>query len=396
MTKILHIFRKEVREMFRDKRVINGAFVMPVFVIVLMLFLFGFLQDTIKKKRPIELFVVAATAPSAELNAQILGKEAIVKTVPTLEEGRKKVQDGEAKVVMEFAPDFASRIDAGGAPLKILYDETSPLSQLAMRDVVGKVDLFNRTRAAKTLEDLGISPAVMVPIAPSPENVSKPTGLNNEFLISLLPYLIIIWAFYGGFSIVSDLVAGEKERGTLETLLISPAHRNEICLGKFLSLAMVCLASSLISVVAVLLFASLPIPMISKLFPQGVSVGLPTIAAVIAVLIPLVASFAGLLLAVSALAKNMREAQTYLTLVSFVVLMPAIFSQFLGFTDLTKSAWVRFVPILNTAIDVRAALMGKIEWGWIAVTVAISMAIAAVMLFWVVRLFQKEQILTRV
>jgi len=396
VNKILIVFRKEVREMFRDKRVINGAFVMPVFVIVLMLFLFGFLQDTVRKKRPIDLYVVSATAPANALSEQILGKDALIKTVPSLDEGRRMVRDGDAKVVIEFAPDFGNRIAAGAAPLKILFDETSPLSQLAMRDVVGKIDLFNRTRAAKTLESKGISPAVMIPIAPSPENVSKPTGLNNEFLISLLPYLIIIWAFYGGFSIVSDLVAGEKERGTLETLLISPAHRNEICLGKFLALAMVCLASSLISVVAVFLFASLPIPMIAKLFPQGMSVSLPTIAAVIAVLLPLVASFAGLLLAVSALAKNMREAQTYLTLVSFVVLMPAIFSQFLGFTDLTKSTWVRFVPILNTAVDVRSALTGKIEWGWIGVTVAISLGIAAVMLFWVVRLFQKEQILTRV
>ena len=91
----------------------------------------------------------------------------------------------------------------------------------------------------------------------------------------------------------------------------------------------------------------------------------------------------------------MREAQTYLTLVGFLVIMPAIFSQFIGFTDSQNALWVRLTPVLNSAVALKEALVGELELVPFLMTVGISLALAAIALrvcFW---LFSREQILTR-
>jgi sodium transport system permease protein len=106
--------------------------------------------------------------------------------------------------------------------------------------------------------------------------------------------------------------------------------------------------------------------------------------------------FASLLLTFSTYAKNPREAQSYISLASFIVVVPAAFSQLIGLTDAGSQNWVNFVPVLNAANNIRNALLGKPDWPGTAITVLVSGAIAAVLVSIVVKLFNREQVLTRV
>lgn len=394
MTPTLIIFRKEFREMLRDKRVRSSAFFAPLIMIFMMMILFGFLGDTLSKPSNQKVYVVKAdNVVIHELEAEKLN----VIFLDTVADGEKMIQDGKASVVLAFDPKFTENIaESKPAGITALYDPKQPKSEIvlaSLREAIGKM---NKDTLKSLLRRKGVDPAMADPVNLTAKVVKVGEGSTSEIIVSLLPYLIVIWAFYGGFGIASDLVAGEKEKNTLETLLISPVDRNQIALGKFFALAAVCLISSLSSLLGIVLVKVVNLPMTQTLFSKGLGITPVSATIIVAVLLPAVALFASVLLAISAYARNPREAQTHLTVASFVVLAPAIFSQFIGFTDLSTARWINLVPVLDTATQIRQALLGKFDPVAIGTTIGVSLLLAAISMRVAVHLFNREEVLVRV
>jgi sodium transport system permease protein len=387
---ILHVYRKEVRDMFRDKRVRYSAFVGPIFTIVLMIGLLGFIANTVGKKEGQKIHLVKTTHPAAD----ILRKAKFdVVDVASKEEGEKLVREGKAHVVLLFGP----KSKEGQTEIQAFYDPKEQTAQIGLSVVQKVYEEVNRQVlkglfAAKGLPQ-GSDQAFK--IVERTVQVGAKEGAG-EFLLGFLPYLTIIWAFYGGMGIASDLVAGEKEKNTLETLLISPAVRTQIVMGKFLALSTVCLMSSLSCILGLKLVSVLKLPGTDVMFKGGFGVTPAAFAMILAILVPLVAFFASLLIAISSFARNPREAQTYLGQFSLVVMLPAVFSQFIGLTDAGHSMWINFVPVLNAANGIRSALLGKAEFTGIAITVGTSLVIALAAIRLTIHMFNREEVLVRV
>jgi sodium transport system permease protein len=390
-----HIFRKEMREMLRDRRVLTSAVVGPIFLMVVMVLLFGFLQDSLSKPKPQTIYVVGslptgqtALKPSAGL---------IIKHVDSVEAGKGLIREGKAKLVVAFRDlGVAERGQEPPKAVDAYFNPEEPLSGLAMQAVRRGVQEFNKVKVGAILAANGVSKEMAEPMRLVEKPVRTSKGLGSAMIVGMIPYLIVIWAFYGGFSVVTELVTGEKEKNTLETLLITPVSRQQIALGKFWALCCVCLTSSLMSLLCLIAMGLMRLPMTTGLFPDGVSASPLMLLGVAAVLLPLVALFAGVLLSISTFARNTREAQTHLTLVSFLVLMPAIFSQFIGYTDFAHAPWVPFVPILNSATCIKDALMGKFDGTALSITIGTSLVLAAMSMRWAIWMFGREQVLTRV
>jgi len=187
------------------------------------------------------------------------------------------------------------------------------------------------------------------------------------------------------------MMAGEKERGTLETLLLSPVKRNDIALGKILALSVICLASALSAVLGVVLTNT-----IQKQSGMALQLTPVSIAAIIAMVLPLVAMFSALLFVVSTWAKNMREAQTYLTSLSFVILIPAVFSNIIGFTGMDKAPWLKLVPVLNVGAGLRQALMGATDWSLVGVAAIVHLVVAIVCWQIILRMINRDRVLVRI
>jgi sodium transport system permease protein len=196
-------------------------------------------------------------------------------------------------------------------------------------------------------------------------------------------------------SIVSDLVAGEKEKLTLETLLIAPVKRTQVVLGKFLALSSISMSGCMSAVLGVFIITQLKLNSTKHILEGGLGFGPLEIIAVLSSLVPLVCLLSGLMLAISAYAKNMREAQSHLGIASIAVLMPMMMTQFLGFTEFAKSGWMSAIPILNTATVIRAALQGKLEWTPVVISILVNGILALAMLTITTRMFQREKILVR-
>lgn len=368
--------------MLRDRRVVVGSFLMPVLVILLMMKLISAVESSVSQSRESVITVVAGA--DQRLLTQML-KNQNVETVPTLEAGREKVRAGKARLVVEFTPQSNGQTKA-----LALYDSGEPLSQVVLEAFNRAITQQNTETAKQRIKAAGLDETTIEPIKVEPEDLATKEAQGAAGLASFIPYIIILWAFYGGIASVSDLVAGEKERGTIETLLVSPVSRTNILFGKSLALGLICLASGLFGLIGVGLSAMMGSS------TGAVSLGLEGLMVSIVALIPLVLTFTGLLMAVSTYARNMRESQTYLSVASFVVLMPAIFSNMIGFTDLANTLWIKFVPVLSTSIAIRSAILGKPDWTAAMGSLSVNLVLTVVLFVITWKMFHREAILARV
>lgn len=382
------IFMKELREMFRDKRVRSGALVTPVILVFSILLLFGFIIDTLARPENMKLSIIG----SGPLVEQLKAAKVTVDVIPSVAEAKAKIRAGKARLVLEMPSE-------GAAPgkqvvVRAYYDDKDEKAQIQIAQTRAIFSKLSNELLLQTLATEGLPKEAAEPIKfeEKPIKVGSEQGAS-DFVIKLLPYIIVIYAFYGGMGSVGDLVAGEKEKKTLETLLITPVSRSDIAYGKFLALATLCLASSLSAVVGLLLAGVIKLKIFEKLFPEGLGVSALSLGLVVLVLLPAVVLFASLMLAISTRSKNLREAQTQLTMASLIVLMPAMFSQFIGLTDFANAMWVNTVPVLNTANAIRNVLLGKPELVPIAVGVVVNAVLGVIALAWAIRLFKQEAVL---
>jgi sodium transport system permease protein len=389
------VFRKELMDMLRDKRVRSAAFISPIVLVLALLTILGNVIGGIESggKKPSSTRVGAVKGSAA---AGLLARAGFgVAAFPDEAQLAAAVAAGTPKVGVVDSPPVQ-----GVTTMRVLFDGTEQLSQITLSRVRGALEGVNAKSLDAYLKTNGVPERLTRPLKIEQKDVAAaPDGKRkgaSEMIVGFLPYLVVIWAFYGGMSTASDLVAGEKEKATLETLLISPVSRTQIVLGKLAALTTICLASSLASLVGLTIYRVVQPPG-SKLMLEG-GLGITPVSAliVLAILVPLCVLFASILLTFSTVARNSREAQTYLGIGSLVVVMPAMFSQFIGLTEYSKAAWVNLVPVLNAATQIRAALLGRPDAMGTAITVGSTLVLAAAAVALIVSLFNRESVLTRV
>ena len=389
MNDTLIIVKKELREMFRDKRVRFNAFFMPIVLILMMIKLFGFVMNTAVSATKATVYLVST---NSGIEQTITKGGLTIKTIPTVEEGIKLIQQEKAKLILAPQPPTTD----GQIKVEAYYDPKQQTGNLALSGITQAFAVANKDSLTATLREKMIPETAAEHFKLVPKEVKIGENGAGAMIVAMLPYMIVLFAFSGGMSMAADLVSGEKDKNTLETLLITPVGRNQIVLGKFLSLACVCFLSSVSCLIGMVLASTFNISGSHDMFKDGFGVTPVAAGTIILVLLPLVAFFASVLIAISSYAKNPREAQTYLAIVNFIVIMPAIFSQVIGLTDLGSKLWINAIPVLNSANNIRAALLGKTDWAAVGITVAVSAILAGIAIKTAVALFNREEVLVRV
>ncbi|MER3466479.1 MAG: hypothetical protein C4340_04980, partial [Armatimonadota bacterium] len=257
-----------------------------------------------------------------------------LKELPDGADPAEALRKKEGRVVLVFPANFRQRFaNHEAAEFTALFDPNETVSRVALTMVRAVVQKHGELEQRARMVSRGLDPEAFTPFVMKEQEAETGKAFAGAWLVSFLPYLIVLWAFYGGFSIVADLVAGEKERGSLETLLVTPVSRSSVAVGKFLALATVSFASCFSALLGVVVLALVRVPALEPMFGEGLALSPLSAIAIVATLIPLVLFFAGMLLAVSTFGRNMREVNGYLSWLSLVVLVPAIASQFIGYTE---------------------------------------------------------------
>ncbi|HEY5227876.1 MAG TPA: ABC transporter permease, partial [Opitutaceae bacterium] len=312
---------------------------------------------------------------------------------------RTLISDKKVRAAVEIPAGFERALDAGAAPTVTIYDYQGELKSGLAADQLGFFFTALRDRAtARLLAGHGLPAKLARPFDVARTNVAAPEKVGGNLLGGIVPYIIVMLCLVGSTYPAMDLTAGEKERGTMETLLCSPAARSDIVLGKFLMV----LTGSLTAVFFSLLSLGGTVAVIGAAAGQmggrgAGAAGLPTIdplglLGVLAMILPVAVLFSALAFSVSLFAKSQKEAQSYLTPLILVVIMPCAIAVLPGI-DLNLA--LSLVPIANISLVCKEMLSGVWHWGYIAVIFGSTALYAGIALALAVRMFGREAVLFR-
>ncbi len=405
------IYRKELRDALRDRRTLISSIVVPTLLMPLLLFGVGrVMQRAVAEAREeVPAVAVLGGVGAPDLMAR-LAADPRVRVVPVPADWREAIAAKRLRAVLELPERLEERLRAGdAAPAVRIFHYQGELKSENGARVSERIVTEHRERVvAERLAARGLGPGAVRPFEVRRENVAPPEKVGGNLFGGLVPYFIILLCFTGAIYPAMDLTAGEKERGTMETLLCSPVARVDIVLGKFFLVLTGSLASMFFVVASmagsallggVMLFgAAGPGAAAAAAGPAALTAGgLPTIdplglVGVFAMVIPVAVLFSAVALTVSLFAKSYKEAQSYLGPLIVVVLVPGMIAALPG-TELT--ARTALIPLLNLSLVCKEMLSGSWPWGYIALIFASSSLYAAGALALAVRMFNREAVLFR-
>jgi sodium transport system permease protein len=389
------VYGKELRETFRDRRTFWNAVVSPLLITPAFLAVVGgaikYREAKSKEERHTFGVVGAASNPRTFESLKATPRS---EWRPLSRQGaEEQIRSRKIEAAVEIAPDSDGRLERDlDAKLALLFDPGHDTSREAMQRVQAHVAVLGQKVVRERLKSKNLPGQLAAPFDVKETPVKGGGSMATMMLSGFLPYVLAMSALAGGIYAANDLVAGEKERGSLESLLVAPVSRLDLVLGKFATVATVCLMNSVFSVVGLLWPFYIRLGAFDWLAKGGLSLSFEAIFAIALVLLPLAVLFAALLLAISTFARNQKEAQTYLGPLMIVVMVPAMLSMMM---KSEASMPIAFIPIFNITLIVKQALTSSIDPVFVAAAFGASLVYAALALLFATRLFQKESVLLK-
>ena len=400
--RVLLVLQKEVREALRDRRTLFVTLVLPILLYPMLMIGLGTVtaRQQGKLRDAVQSYSLQGPVPAA-LRDALHGAKGLRLSEGSDPEG--DLRAGRIQIVLRAAPDFEEVLSAGGsARLELLHDSANEPSAEARRKAMEVVGAYRDAILAERLGKRGIDPAYIVPVdvpAASATDVASPTRRGAHIFGRLLSFMLVLMVVTGAFTPAVDAVAGEKERGTMETLLISPATRLEIVMGKFLSVFAVSVATALGNLASMgVTFGQFA----SSLGVKGkvdFTLDIGTAATIFLVLLPLAALFSALALALSTLARSTKEAQTYLTP---LMLLAMPLSMVAVVPNIELSFGLATVPVAGAVLLFRDLMLAQGEPALLAkvipmvpVVLGATALAAGLAIRWAVWMFGREEVLFR-
>ncbi|MCS6830594.1 MAG: ABC transporter permease [Armatimonadota bacterium] len=394
MNRTFVVFWKELREVLRDRRVIFSTVISPLLFTPMLLWGIGMMLYQREASARKVVIPVAVIAPQGgkEFTAALEQAGFAVQQLTERQQAESMLRNRQVKAVAVLDERFDERLyNESTAKVLVLYDPLNDSSRDAVQRLKALADRFSAEWVQRRLARRFIGTEFTQPLSITTQAIQTENPVGNLVLSIILPYVIVLSAFFGAVSPAFDLVAGEKERGTLETLLATPASRRQIVWGKFLTVTTVCMVAAIFAMLGMLLAFALPA--VSRIFAERAvqfSLSLPTLGTLVITLLPLSVFYSALLLIISTFARNQKEAQTYLIPLSTLIVLPAVASMF---ARTESGLWLAAVPVLNSAIIIKQVLTGVLEPSFMALSLFISCLTAAVALQIAARLFEQETVL---
>jgi sodium transport system permease protein len=387
MNAMLAVFLKEVKENLRDKRTVMSALLYgpllgPVMFVMLINVLIS--RDMTKAEAPLEVPVIGIEhAPNL---VSMLKQQGLVPKPPLADPG-KAVTDRDADVVLSIPAGFGKAWDKGmPAQVDLIFDASRHDTQSTVKRLKHMLEGWGRQQAAMRLAARGLSPGLATPLVISERDQSTPAS-RSTMLFGMLPYFFVLAVFIGGMYLAIDLTAGERERQSLEPLFASPLARWRILVGKLAAIAAFSFASLVICAVTFSVAGNfMPTEKLGIAFDLGPGF----IGEVLLLMLPLLAVFAVLQTLVAAFAKSFREAQTYLSILMIVPLLPTML---LTFMPVKTADWMYTVPLLAQQIGITELLRGEaVSVTQIGLALGSGFALALVIGLITARIYRSERL----
>ena len=371
------VYRKELTEILRDRRTLVAiglsALATPIVLAII---------SQVSAKTATQTYTIGYSG-QIPTGLDILLRATSLNLVPVADPKAAATKDVDLGVA--FLP---GEIDEYYDPAR----QSAQIADVRLQTVLGD---YNAAKAAAALREKGIDPGILTPLKTLQYPLSSPAkAASNAFLSFFLPYILITMSLTGGFSAALDSSAGERERRTLESLLLTPAPRSHVLLGKIAAVTTVSLVAAVVAI------GSIFVALSQISFPGGegsanhISLNPVAIPVMVWVALLLALSFSSVTLALGTLARNFRQGQAYVTPLYFITIFPASIVLFIP--DFNPGLAYYLIPILNAVLVLRDAIVhNAVDWATLTVTSASLVATGVLSWMAAYRLFTREALLTR-
>ncbi|MDP5098468.1 MAG: ABC transporter permease subunit [Crocinitomicaceae bacterium] len=390
---IFTIFKKELKDTLRDKRTLMMMLVIPILVFPVIMNIFvgvsaTFSEEAATKKVKIGFVGEKDNYVLKQLKnlPKEMGKKEIVFYSDSIQL-KKDLRLDSIQIGMFSEKQFSNNLTAQKpAKLIVFYNATD----VGMKD---RAEIYLNTiediARQERILDLNLDETKLTPIITEYNNVASSEEMIGKLAGGILPYIFIAFGFLGCMYPAIDLFTGEKERGTIETLLTTPVARWQILFGKM----GVVVLSGLLASTAALLGLSLSIEVLDVVenaellaIVHGI-LSVKFILLLYALLIPLTVFFAGVMIPIAVYAKSFKEAQSIITPLNIVMVLPAMVGFFPGIElNLTTAC----IPVVNIVLATKDLIAGTLDMGLLALSFGVMFAIATLAVFVSYKQFDKE------
>ena len=401
------VYLKELKDSLRDRRTLISMIVIPTLVMPVLIFGVGTVMKQVVTQAQAEIpsLVILGGDDSPEVVAALKNGNKF-HFIETKENYRQLISDKKVRVAVDIPAGFDAALKAGEPRAVTIYHYEGEMKSGIGRNAVNEcLAQYREKILLARLAERQLPASLLKPFEINSQNVAPPEKVGGNAFGGIVPYMIIILCFTGAMYPAIDLTAGEKERGTMETLLCSPVNRLNLVLGKFLMVLTASITTMLLSLISMGISAALGVAYFAgggaaQKMAAGQAVkpdAIPLIdpmglVGVFGMIVPVAVFFAALLLAIALLAKSYKEAQSYVSPLIIVVIMPAVIGMLPGIELSAKTA---LIPVLNLSLVCKEMLSGVWHWNYIALIFGSSCLYAAVALALCVKMFNREDVMFR-
>ncbi len=387
------IFKKEMLDTVRDKRTLVMMIGVPV-LLYPMLLIVG-LQGALVQHATLEETVsrVALDTEEPELVETWLEDVEMVELVDT-DTPAADLDAGNLDAIVQIDGPVAAPLAAGqSVTVEVLFDSTEFTSMDAAGRVRSGLEKDGEALLDTRLADQNLDRAFITPLEIAREDVAPPAKTTGNALGTILPVIMVVMLALGAFYPAVDVTAGEKERGTFETLLSTPTTKLEIVTGKFVTVFLLAMMTGLLnlgSMAATFVFMANQLkPILGDAVQFEIQFPPTAIITFFLILIPLAFFISAIMMAIAVFARSFKEAQNYVTPFFVVITMPALFASLPG---VKLSAGTQFIPIANVILLFRDMMTGKASYEATFAVFLSTAAFAVLALQFAAWLFQREEV----
>ncbi|PCI70359.1 MAG: ABC transporter [Gammaproteobacteria bacterium] len=409
---MLKVYFKELLELTRDKKTLIFTILLPTLVLPAIMIGFGALSVKIAKKAIDESlkYAIIGEAYYPQLSQALKGNESLV--LKTLDKGitpEQAIKDETIRFAITIPDDTEYKLKNGlTADVEILYNDSSTNSRFVFSRVHTSLETLEKDLKESRIQALGLSEAqgkgLLEPIKLNKNSTANTRESIGEKIGGFLPYILILLGLSGAMYPAIDLGVGEKERGTLETLLLTPIPRYQIVFAKFLVIFTTSFLAVFLSLLSFALITTVLGPMIFAGMSNGgneaitevlnsfATISILDILLMFLMLVPTAAIFASLLLSVSIYSRTFKEAQNYMSPLMMICFLPIVLAILPG----VKLDWFwASVPLTNVALAIKEIFKGTIDYNMLFVIFGSTTIVAGILLYLCSWWFQREEVLFR-
>ncbi len=373
------VLRKELVDALRDRRTLLMVLLSSVAMGPLVLVLLSSLVSGIEKRAEAREVVLVGREHGPSLVNYLQRQTYTLKDAPA--DWERQLDDSKlGDPVLVIPPDFEAALASGQPPVvEVVGSSANQRANSGMRRLLNLVQGYNREQATLRLAVRGVAPAALEAVQVEERDLAN-AGARAAQLATLVPFFVLMAVLYGALTAALDTTAGERERGSLEPLLMNPSARAALVAGKWGAVAVVAMLIALLSC-----FSFLPGQWLlkSESLAALFRFGAPEALRFVILLLPLAGALSALLMAIAIRCKTFKEAQANATM---VVLGISLLPMATLFSQDGEEPWHLAVPALAQLTLMARVLKGEtIGWGEHLLPVAVCAALVVLALGYVAR-----------